>query len=128
MIVFYFFKPLKVRRMLWKNILDTYEEALGQAINLLKLNLFCSRNTSDELKNLIATTLDVSHVLGTGKHATFKFIKKRIWSKICYWSSSWRKIHFQNIINATDKTTQFSLSMPPYEWTWSEIELLHLVL
>lgn len=42
-----------------KNILTTYEEASGQAINLQKSELFCSCNTPDDLKNLIATTLGV---------------------------------------------------------------------
>ncbi|RHN81910.1 hypothetical protein MtrunA17_Chr1g0204171 [Medicago truncatula] len=77
----------------------TYEEALGQAINLQKSKLFCSRNTLDDLKNLIATTLGVRQVLGTckylglpsmighSKHATFKFVKDRIWNKINSWSS-----------------------------------------
>jgi hypothetical protein len=53
----------------------------------------------DDLKNLIATTLGVNQVIGTckylglpsmigtSKHATFKFIKNRIWSKINSWSS-----------------------------------------
>jgi hypothetical protein len=82
-----------------KNILATYEEASGQAINLQKSELFCSRNTPDDLKNLIAITLGVRQVLGTvkylelpsiigrSKHANSKFIKDRIWNKINSWSS-----------------------------------------
>jgi len=96
---FIFFKACAREVVCMKNILATYEEALGQAINLQKSELFCSRNTPDELKNLIATTLGVRQVLGTGKylglpsmigrskHATFKFIKDRILNKINSWSS-----------------------------------------
>jgi hypothetical protein len=42
-----------------KNILATYEEASGQATNLQESELFCSRNTPDDLKSLISTTLGV---------------------------------------------------------------------
>ena len=37
----------------------TYEVTSEQAINLQKSELFCSRNTPEDLKNLIATTLGV---------------------------------------------------------------------
>ena len=96
---FLFFKACESEAIVMKNILATYEAASGQAINLQKSELFCSRNTPDNLKNLIATTLGVRQVLGTGKylglpsmierskHETFKFIKDRIWSKINSWSS-----------------------------------------
>jgi hypothetical protein len=82
-----------------KNILVTYEAASRQAINLQKSELFCCRNTLNDLKNPIATTLVVRQVLrtdkylglpsmvGRSKHATFKFITDRIWSKISSWSS-----------------------------------------
>jgi len=46
-----------------KNILATYEEASGQAINLQKSELLCSRNTPDDLKNLVATTLGLFFIL-----------------------------------------------------------------
>ena len=46
-----------------KNILSTYEAASSQAINLQKSEIFCSRNTPDDLKNLIAITLGVCQVL-----------------------------------------------------------------
>jgi len=87
---FLFFKACEREAVCMKNILATYEEASGQAINLQKSELFCSFNTQDDLKNLIATTLGVRQLLGTGKffglpsmigrseHTTFKFIKDRI--------------------------------------------------
>ena len=96
---FIFFRACESEALCMKNVLTTYEEALGQAINLQKSELFCNRNTPDVLKNLIATTLSVRQVLGTGKylglpsmigrskHATFKFIKDRIWNEINSWSS-----------------------------------------
>jgi hypothetical protein len=95
---FLFFRACEHEAVCMKNILATYEEASGQTINLQKSELFCSRNTPDNLKNLIATTLGVRQVLGTckylglpsmigrSKHATFKFIKDRIWNKINSWS------------------------------------------
>jgi len=91
---FLFFRACEREAICMKNILATYEEALGQTVNLQKSELFCSRNTPDDLKNLIATTLGVRQVLGTSKylglptmigrskHATFKFIKDCIWNKI----------------------------------------------
>jgi len=99
MIVSFSLKPTKKKEIVMKNILATYEAALWQAINLQKSELFCSRITLGDLKNLIANTLGVRQVLGTGKylvmpsmigtnkHATFKFIKDSIWSKI----NSWRR-------------------------------------
>ncbi|XP_058756815.1 uncharacterized protein LOC131630038 [Vicia villosa] len=82
-----------------KSILTTYEEASGQAINFQISEFYCSRNIDPVLKNLMADTLGVQQVLGTGKYlgvpsmigrnrkATFKFIKDRIWKKINSWSS-----------------------------------------
>jgi len=86
---FLFFRACEQEAVCMKNILATYEEASEQAINLQKSKLYCSRNTPDDLKNLISTTLGVRQVLVTGKylglpsmighskHATFKFIKDR---------------------------------------------------
>jgi hypothetical protein len=94
-----FFRACECEAVCMKNILATYEKASGQAINLQKSELFCSRNMPNDLKNLIATTLGVGQVLGTGKyvglssmigcskHEIFKFIKDRIWNKINSWSN-----------------------------------------
>ena len=82
-----------------KNILAFYEKASGQAINLQKSEIFCSRNVSTAEHNNIANILGVQVVLGIGKHlglpsmigrskkATFNFIKDRVWKKINSWSS-----------------------------------------
>ncbi|XP_058742674.1 uncharacterized protein LOC131615213 [Vicia villosa] len=82
-----------------KNILTTYEEVSGQAINFQKSEFYCSRNVDSGLRNLLAGTLGLQQELGTGKYlgvpsmigrnrkATFKFIKDRIWKKINSWSS-----------------------------------------
>ncbi|KAK2454351.1 hypothetical protein QL285_001920 [Trifolium repens] len=41
---FLFFRATENEAMIMKNILATYEAASGQSINLLKSELFCSRN------------------------------------------------------------------------------------
>ena len=96
---FLFFKAQESEAMHMKNILATYEAASGQSINLLKSEMFCSRNVSDELRQSLADTLGVRQVLGTWKYlglpymvgrrkkSTFKFIKDIIWNKINSWSS-----------------------------------------
>jgi len=51
-----------------KNILAIYEKASGQAVNLQKSEIFCSRNVSTVEHNIIANILGVQVVLGTGKY------------------------------------------------------------
>jgi len=77
-----------------KNILATYEEASRQAINLQKSEIFCSRNTSIELRATMVQVLGVRQVLGTSKYlglpsmicqskkATFKYVRGHIWNRI----------------------------------------------
>ncbi|XP_058763304.1 uncharacterized protein LOC131636711 [Vicia villosa] len=96
---FMLFKIVQKEAIEIKNILATYEEASGQSINLQKFELFRSRNVSTNIKNMLADTLGVQQVLGTGKYldvpsmidrsrkATFKYIKDRVWQKINSWSS-----------------------------------------
>jgi hypothetical protein len=96
---FLFFRAAENEAMTMKHILATYEVASGQSINLLKSELFCSRNVQTPLQNSIANILGVQQVLGTGKYlglpsmigrsrkATFSFIKDRIWKKLNSWSS-----------------------------------------
>jgi len=81
-----------------KNILSTYELAFGQAINLPKSEIYCSRNVPDDLKAHITDILGIQVVLGTGKYlglpsmigrdrkATFVYIKDPVWQKINSWS------------------------------------------
>ncbi|GAU43908.1 hypothetical protein TSUD_88810 [Trifolium subterraneum] len=80
-------------------ILHTYEQASGQEINLVKSEVFISRNMSHAAKEDLSHILDVRLVLGTGiylglpsmvgrsKKAIFSYIKDRIWKRI----NSWRE-------------------------------------
>ena len=96
---FLFFRSCEQEASIMKNILTTYEAASGQAINLQKSEMYCSRNTPTDCQDRIATILGVKQVLGTGKYlglpstigrskkATFKFVKDRIWNRVNSWSS-----------------------------------------
>ncbi|GAU27012.1 hypothetical protein TSUD_313740 [Trifolium subterraneum] len=78
-------------------ILHTYETASGQEVNLLKLEVFISRNMSQAAKEDLSRILGVKLVLGTGiylglpsmvgrsKKAIFSYIKDRIWKRINSW-------------------------------------------
>ncbi|XP_039686063.1 uncharacterized protein [Medicago truncatula] len=97
--VSYFFHATSNQALKMRNILSTYEKASGQAVNLKKSEVFCSRNVSTADHNNIANILGVKAVLGIGKYlglpsmigrskkATFTFIKDRVWKKINSWSS-----------------------------------------
>jgi len=65
---FLFFKANEDQAHVMKNILSTYELAYGQAINLPKPEIYCSRNVPDDLKANITDILGVQVVLGTGKY------------------------------------------------------------
>jgi len=96
---FLFFRARDQEAMTMKNILSAYEAASGEAINLQKSEMYCSRNTPTDCQDRIATVLGVKQVLGTSKYlglpsmigrrkkATFKFVKDRIWNKINSWSN-----------------------------------------
>jgi hypothetical protein len=78
------------------NILNTYEKASGQEINLTKSEVFFSRNLSLPAQEDLAKIMGVRHVLGTGnylglpsmigrKKKIFSYIKDRIWKRINSW-------------------------------------------
>jgi hypothetical protein len=78
-------------------ILKTYEEALGQEINLSKSEVFFSKNLSIAAQEDLSKIMRVKHVLGTGnylglpsmigrkKKEVFAYIKDRIWKRINSW-------------------------------------------
>lgn len=96
---FLFFQAEVSQDNVMKRILNTYEEALGQAISLSKSEIYYSRNVQQQVQQDITDILGVRAVLGTGKYlglpsmvgrskkATFNFIKDRVWQKINSWSS-----------------------------------------
>jgi hypothetical protein len=65
---FLFFKANQEEAQVMKNILSTYELVSGQAISLLKSEIYCSRNVPADLQTLITNDLGVRVVLGTGKY------------------------------------------------------------
>ncbi|CAJ2644561.1 unnamed protein product [Trifolium pratense] len=79
------------------SILQTYEQASGQEINLSKSEVFISRNMSQAAQADLAGILGVRHVLGTdiylglpsmvgrSKKAIFSYLKDRIWKRINSW-------------------------------------------
>ncbi|KAL0011249.1 hypothetical protein SO802_006357 [Lithocarpus litseifolius] len=78
-------------------ILQTYERASGQRINLEMSSVYFSSNTSDRQKGQILDVLGVNEVdrfetylglptlIGRAKYHTFSFLKDRIWKKLQGW-------------------------------------------
>ncbi|GAU34638.1 hypothetical protein TSUD_394290 [Trifolium subterraneum] len=78
-------------------ILHVYEQASGQEINLVKSEVFISRNMSHAAKEDLSRILGVKLVLDTGiylglpslvgrsKKTIFSYIKGRIWKRINSW-------------------------------------------
>ncbi|GAU37962.1 hypothetical protein TSUD_269770 [Trifolium subterraneum] len=98
-------------------ILNTYEQASGQEINLVKSEVFISRNMSHAAKEDLSRLLGVRLVLGTGiylglpsmvgrsKKTIFSFIKDRIWKRINSWrgralSKAGKEIMIKSVLQA----------------------------
>ncbi|GAU36575.1 hypothetical protein TSUD_362450 [Trifolium subterraneum] len=98
-------------------ILHSYEQASGQEINLVKSEVFISRNMSHATKEDLSRILGVRLVLGTGiylglpsmvgksKKAIFSFIKDRIWKRINSWrgralSKAGKEIMIKSVLQA----------------------------
>lgn len=77
-----------------KNILEVYEAASGQAINLSKSEMFFNSNVIELKRNSISNMLGVYARIGAGKYlgmssiigrnrkSTFGFMKEKVWKKI----------------------------------------------
>jgi hypothetical protein len=98
-------------------ILQIYEHASGQEINLVKSEVFISRNMSQAAKEDLSRILGVKHVLdtsiylglpsmiGRSKKATFSYIKDRIWKRMNSWrgralSKAGKEIMIKSILQA----------------------------
>ncbi|GAU37390.1 hypothetical protein TSUD_22640 [Trifolium subterraneum] len=98
-------------------ILHTYETASGQEVNLVKSEVFISRNMSQAAKEDLSRILGVKLVLGTGiylglpsmvgrsKKAIFSYIKDRIWRRINSWrgralSKAGKEIMIKSVLQA----------------------------
>lgn len=90
--LFYRAKEDEAREL--KNILSTYANAFGQFINLLKSEIYFSRNADVAARDALITILEAQECLGTGKYlglpsmidrskkSIFKYIKDRVWKKM----------------------------------------------
>jgi hypothetical protein len=93
-----FFRAVEREAHCLKRILNSYEQASGQAISYTKSEVYFSRNTPANIKENISTILGVTEVIGTGKYlgmpsmigrnkkAIFSYLKDRMWKKIQSWS------------------------------------------
>ncbi|KAL0011169.1 hypothetical protein SO802_006277 [Lithocarpus litseifolius] len=78
-------------------ILQIYEQASGQSINLEKSSAFFSKNTTDTQKQQMLQILGVKEVvkfesylglptlIGRDKYHTFAYLKDRVWKKLQGW-------------------------------------------
>ncbi|GAU14651.1 hypothetical protein TSUD_97150 [Trifolium subterraneum] len=98
-------------------ILHTYETASGQEVNLVKSEVFISRNMSQAAKEDLSRILGVKLVLGMGiylglpsmvgrsKKTIFSYIKDRIWRRINSWrgralSKAGKEIMIKSVLQA----------------------------
>lgn len=83
-----------------KHILNTYEQASGQAINFGKSGIFYSRNIEKTVKEELSSIHGVSNSLDTGKYlglpsligrrnkAIFNYLRYRLWTRLQNWKSN----------------------------------------
>ncbi|MCH90826.1 putative ribonuclease H protein, partial [Trifolium medium] len=118
-------------------ILQTYEEATGQEINMSKSEVYFSRNLSRAAQEDLSRIMGVKHVLGTGtylglpsmvgrsKKDTFGYVKDRIWKKINSWrgralSKAGKEIMIKSVLQAIPSYVMSVYLIP--ETTIKEIE------
>lgn len=82
-----------------RHILGTYEQALGQRLNLDKTSIFFSSNTSESDKSQILQVLGVRAtncvekylglpaIVGRSRRMAFTSLKDRIWARISNWKN-----------------------------------------
>ncbi|GAU26994.1 hypothetical protein TSUD_290460 [Trifolium subterraneum] len=109
--------------------LHTYETASGQEVNLVKSEVFISRNMSQAVKEDLSRILGVKLVLGTGiylglpsmvgisKKAIFSYIKDRIWKRINSWrgralSKAGKEIMIKSVLQAIPSYVMSMLILP----------------
>lgn len=91
---FFFFRANLAECDAMKFILNTYETALGQAINYEKSGIFFSKNVDQDTQEILSARLRVSNPLNTGRHLglpsmigrknneVFGNLKDQLWNKI----------------------------------------------
>lgn len=117
-------------------VLQSYENASGQKINLGKSQLSFSRNVLsiivDELTQLMGVKevesyekyLGLPTIIGKSKTQVFNFVKEKVWKKLKVWkeralSSAIRKVLIKAIVQATPSYIMIfshhsSPSLPPH--------------
>ncbi|KAL0409532.1 UNVERIFIED_CONTAM: putative ribonuclease H protein [Sesamum radiatum] len=80
-----------------RGILETYERASGQLINLEKSSIFFSRNTAQEnrvelaarlgvrIDSMPAKYLGLPYFIGRNKRDLFNYIRTRVWDRVSGW-------------------------------------------
>lgn len=127
---FLFFKANDREVHAMKKILQTYEEASGQSINLGKSDVFFSKNVDDDTQYRLTDILGVQLVMGTGKHlglpsmvgrskkSTFSFIKDRVWKHISSWggrslTKAGKEVLIKSILQSIPSYVMGTYLIPP---------------
>ena len=91
---FFFLKASDLECRVMKGILQTYEKASGQAVNLAKSGIFFSLNVSMADRSRFIDLLGVHSPLNMGKYLglpsligrnkriTFRHLRERIWTRL----------------------------------------------
>ena len=94
----FFCRAIKADCETMVNILETYKRASGQEVNLGKLAIFFSRNTTDEDKNMAMEILGIRRSLehesylglpmlfGRSKAKELRYIREKLWSRNRGWN------------------------------------------
>lgn len=95
------------------NILQLYEMASGQSVNLAKSQLFFSTNVDTNIRNRVSSQLLVESSLNLGKYLglpylicrskrkVFAFLKDKVWRCLQYWNKKFLSRAFKEILLKT---------------------------
>lgn len=113
-----------------KQLLNKYEEASGQAINMSKSEIFFSSNVDPVRRGSLSQMLGVMENMGSGKYlglpsvvgrkkkAVFNFIEDKIWRKINSWggkvlSKAGREVLIKSVVQSIPSYCMSIYLLPP---------------